>query len=227
MPSTKSSSMPKVWDSSTVMTPSLPTLSIASAMILPISGSLLAEMAGDLGDLVLGLDVARLVRDLLDDALDGLVDAALEQHRVGAGGDVAQAFLDDGLGQDGRGGGAVTGDVVGLGGDLLGELGAHVLVGVLELDLAGDGHAVLGDRGGAPLLVDDDVAALGAERHLDGVGELVDALLEATAGVLAETEDLRHVVFLLGSVAGGQDEVLLAADLDLGAAVLAERCRPR
>ena len=32
MPSTKSSSMPKVWDSSTVMTPSLPTLSIASAM---------------------------------------------------------------------------------------------------------------------------------------------------------------------------------------------------
>ena len=31
--------MPKVWDSSTVMTPSLPTLSIASAIIAPISGS--------------------------------------------------------------------------------------------------------------------------------------------------------------------------------------------
>ena len=37
--------MPKVFDSSTVMTPSLPTLSIASAMSSPISGSLLAEMA--------------------------------------------------------------------------------------------------------------------------------------------------------------------------------------
>ena len=36
--------MPKVWDSSTVMTPSLPTLSIASAIISPISGSA-AEMA--------------------------------------------------------------------------------------------------------------------------------------------------------------------------------------
>ncbi len=35
--------MPKVWDSSTVMTPSLPTLSMASAIISPISGSA-AEM---------------------------------------------------------------------------------------------------------------------------------------------------------------------------------------
>src|SRR6266568_1216759 len=44
MPSVNSSSIPKVWDSSTVMTPSLPTLSIASAMVLPISASC-AEMA--------------------------------------------------------------------------------------------------------------------------------------------------------------------------------------
>ena len=31
--------MPKVWDSSTVMTPSLPTTSMASEILLPISGS--------------------------------------------------------------------------------------------------------------------------------------------------------------------------------------------
>jgi hypothetical protein len=31
-------------------------------------------------------------------------------------------------------------------GDLLDQLGAHVLVRVLELDLLGDGDAVLGDR---------------------------------------------------------------------------------
>src|SRR5687767_15282772 len=35
MPSVSSSSSPKVFDSSTVMTPSLPTLSMASAMISP------------------------------------------------------------------------------------------------------------------------------------------------------------------------------------------------
>ena len=43
MPSTNSMSMPKVCDSSTVMTPSLPTRSMASAIRAPISGSA-AEM---------------------------------------------------------------------------------------------------------------------------------------------------------------------------------------
>ncbi len=44
MPSTMSSDVSSVRASSTVITPSLPTLSIASAMILPIVSSLLAEM---------------------------------------------------------------------------------------------------------------------------------------------------------------------------------------
>src|SRR3954469_10828106 len=45
MPSTSSSSFSRPLPSSTVMTPSLPTLSIASEIVLPISGSALAEMA--------------------------------------------------------------------------------------------------------------------------------------------------------------------------------------
>ena len=44
MPSTTSSDVSSVLASSTVITPSLPTLSIASAMILPIVRSLLAEI---------------------------------------------------------------------------------------------------------------------------------------------------------------------------------------
>src|SRR5215210_1780383 len=44
MPSVYSFSRPRLWPSSTVMTPSLPTLSITSAMISPTSGSA-AEMA--------------------------------------------------------------------------------------------------------------------------------------------------------------------------------------
>ena len=107
-----------------------------------------------------------------DDGVGGLLDAALEQHRVGAGGDVLQAFVDDGLGQHGGGGGAVAGDVVGLGGGFLEQLGAHVLEGVLQLDFLGHGHAVVGDGGGAPLLVQGDVAALGAEGGLDGLASM-------------------------------------------------------
>ena len=128
-----------------------------------------------------------------DTALDRLLDAALEGHRVGAGGHVAQPFADQRLGQHGRGGRAVTGDVVGLLRYFLDQLGADLLVGVLELDLLGDADSVVGDRGCAPLLLQHDVAALGAERHLHGVGENVHAALEAAAGLLVERDHLGHL----------------------------------
>ena len=94
--------------------------------------------------------------------LDGEIDAALQVHRVHAGGDRLHALADDRLGEHGGGGGAVAGDVVGLRGDFAQHLRAHVLELVLELDLLGDGDAVLGDARSAEALVDDDVAALGA-----------------------------------------------------------------
>ena len=121
-----------------------------------------------------------LALDRLDRGGDGLLDAALEAHRVRAGGDVAHALVHHRLGQHGRRGGAVTGDVVGLGGDFLHELGAHVLERIVELDLLRDRHAVVGDRRCAELLVEDDVAALRPERDLDRVGQLVHAGLQGT-----------------------------------------------
>ena len=50
-------------------------------------------------------------------------------------------------------------------------------------------------RAGQPL--EHDVAALGPERHLDRVGELVDARRQQLAGLVVEEEDLSHVVQLL------------------------------
>jgi hypothetical protein len=126
------------------------------------------------------------------DGLDGLLDAALERHRVGAGGDVAQALAHERLGQHGRRGGAVTGDVVGLLGDLLDELGADLLVRVVELDLLGDRDAVVGDGGGTPLLLQHDVAALGTEGDAHGIGEHVHAPLETAASLFIESDDLGH-----------------------------------
>ena len=110
--------------------------------------------------------------------------------------------MDHGPRQHGGGGGAVSGDVVGLLGDLLDQLGADPLVGILELDLLGDRDAVVGDRGGAPLLLQDDVAALRAERDPHRVGQLVHAALEGPAGLLVERDDLGHRVFLLQGVVG-------------------------
>src|SRR6185369_4682997 len=136
--------------------------------------------------------------DVLDDGVDGNVDAALEVHRVHAGGNRLGAFAHDRLRQHGRGGGAVARGVVGLGGDFAQHLRAHVLELVFEFDFLGDGDAVLGDAGCAEALFDHDVAALGAERHLHRVGENVDAAQHAVAGVTGKFNVFgSHVALLL------------------------------
>ncbi len=109
-----------------------------------------------------------------------------EIHRVHAGGNQLDAFVDDGLAEHGRGRGAVTGDVVGLRGHGAQHLGAHVLELVFQLDLLGDGDAVLGDARGAERLVDHDVAALRTQRDLHRIGEDVDAADHLVAGIGGE-----------------------------------------
>ena len=47
--------------------------------------------------------------------------------------------------------------------------------GVFELDFLGDGHTVLGDRGAAEFLVENDVATARSEGGLDGFREFLDA----------------------------------------------------
>ena len=57
-----------------------------------------------------------------------------------------------------------------------------------ELDLLGDGDAVVGDGGGAVGALEGNVATLGAHGGGHGVGEGVDALGELGAGIGAERE---------------------------------------
>ena len=121
-----------------------------------------------------------------------LVDAALQVHRVGAGGHVLRAGRVDGLGQYGGGGGAVAGLVGRFRSHFLHELGAHVLDGVAQLNFLGHGHAVLGDGGRAEFLVDDDVAAFGAEGHFHGVRQFVHAGLQLGAAFGVELNVLSH-----------------------------------
>src|SRR4029079_1761894 len=125
-------------------------------------------------------------------------DAALELHRVVTGRDELGALAIDRLRENRRGRRAVAGVVRRLGSDFLDHLRAHVLELVLELDLLGDGDAVLGDRRGAPRLLDHDVAAARAEGDLHRVGEGVDPV-----------RDLRTGVFLKQNFLGSHDLVSL------------------
>ena len=171
-------------------------------MILPIDSSVLAEIEPTWAISLLVVVGLAVLLQLLDQCDDGLVDAALQVHRVHAGGHVLHAFAHDGLRQHGGGGGAVTGVVAGLGSDFLDHLGAHVLELVLELDLLGDRDTVLGDGGGAETALEHHVAALGAQRDLDRVGQDVHAFDHAVTGVAAEDDVFCcHVCFsgLLGN----------------------------
>ena len=148
----------------------------------------------DLGDLLLAADFLGLRGDAAADSAHGGLDAALDGHRVCAGGDVAEALADHGLREDRCRGRAVTGDVVRLGGRFLQELRTHVLVVVLQLDLLGDGHAVGADVRGAELLVQDDVPAARAQGDLDRVGQRVHADLERLSRLVAEKDLFRHLM---------------------------------
>jgi hypothetical protein len=137
----------------------------------------------DLGDLFVGGDLLGIGLEVIDHSFDGEVDAALEVHRVHAGGNRLRALADNRLRQNGGGGGAVARGVGGLGGDLAHHLGAHVLELVFELDFLGDRHTVLGDARGAERLVEHDVTALGAERNLHSIRQNVDAAQHTIARV--------------------------------------------
>ena len=151
----------------------------------------------DLRRLGLGGDLLAALLQFIDQCDDRLVDAALQVHRIHAGGNRLATLAHDGLRQDDRRGGAVAGDIVGLRGDLAHHLRAHVLELVGEFDLLGDGHAILGDARCAIALVQDHVATLRTERDLHRLGEYVDATQHALTGIVAEPNVFRcHLLIL-------------------------------
>src|SRR5690625_4213984 len=104
-------------------------------------------------NLLLGFNFRGGVQEFRADGLNGGIDPALERYGVGACGNVTQTLANHGLGQNGCGGRAVTGDVIGFLGNFLDELGTDLFVRIFEFDFAGDRHTIVRDGGCAPLLV--------------------------------------------------------------------------
>ena len=114
--------------------------------------------------------------------IHGLLHALLHDHGVSAGGHILHALPYQRLRQQGGGGGAVAGGIVGLGGNFLYQLGAHVLESVLQLNILGNGHAVIGDEGRAIFFIQYYIAALGPQGDLDGIRQLINTRLQCLAG---------------------------------------------
>ena len=148
---------------------------------------------GDLRDaLLVGLTGVAAASSASDTASAALLMPDAQGDRVGTGGDLPQPGLDDRLRQHGRGGGAVAGDVVGLGGHRLHQLRAEVLERVFQVDLAGDGDAVIGYHRTAVRLGQHHVAAARPQRDPHGVGELVDSGFHCPARSFVELNLLAH-----------------------------------
>src|ERR1700730_3676262 len=139
----------------------------------PISTSPLA-LTGDLGDLVIGRDLPRVLSDIIDDDAYRHIDTALQIHRVHAGDHRFRALMDDRLRENGRRGGAVAGELAGLHGNLLEHLGAHILKPIGEFDFFGDRNAVLADSGRSVRFVEKDISTFRSQCDLDRVCECVD-----------------------------------------------------
>src|SRR6266480_4694220 len=133
----------------------------------------------------LALNVLVELLDFLDGNFDGALDAALEGHRTCACCHCLYAFAENGLREHGCGGRAVAGNVRGLGSDLAHHLRAHIFERVLQFDFLCNGDAILGDDRRAELLLTHCVAALRAERDLDGVRQEIDAPQNGLAGMVA------------------------------------------
>src|SRR5579862_8752870 len=145
----------------------------------------------------LAIDAVAFFVDLAADDGDGLLDAALQGHWIGAGSDGLDAFTEDGLSQNRGGGGSVAGDVRRLGGDFTHHLCAHVLERVAQINFLGYGDAVFGDGRRTEFLFDNYVTTLGSEGDLHGIGQKVDAAEDRLTGFFSVNDLLCHCAYLL------------------------------
>ena len=78
--------------------------------------------------------------------------------------------MNHGLSQDGGSGRTIAGDVVGLVGDFIDELGTGILFLVLKFDLTGDGDTIVDDLRRSISGIQGDISAFWTQSEFDGVG---------------------------------------------------------
>ncbi len=110
---------------------------------------------------------------------------AAHAHRVGPHRGATHPLRDERLEEDHCGRRPVAGDVVGLRGDFLHYLGAHVLHLVGKRDVFGDRDAVVGNRRCTIAFIEDHIASARTDGDLHGVCHFVDTALECLAGLFS------------------------------------------
>src|SRR5215831_19160459 len=158
MPSTTSSSLSRLLASSTVITPSLPTFCMALAIMSPMAFSPLAEIVPTCA--ISAEPLTFFARFSMSETTSATALSMPRFRSIGFMPAATDFNPSRTMAWASRVAVVVPSPAVSF---------------VLELDLLGDGDAVLRRAGGAERLLEDDVAALRTERHLDRIGQDVYA----------------------------------------------------
>ena len=143
-------------------------------------------------DIRRAVNLLRIGLDGLNSGVNSLADALAYNDGVGTGGHIFHTLADKRLSEHGGCGGAVAGNVIGLGRNLFDQLGAHVLKGVIQFNFLSNGDAVICDERCAELLVQNNIASLRSECYLNGIGKFVNTGLKCFASILAVTNIFSH-----------------------------------
>ena len=146
----------------------------------------------DLCDREFAVDFFGTLFNFGNGGFDSLVDPFSQNDGVGACGEVFEAFADDRLRKHDRSRGAVARDVVGLRGNFLHELRAHVFERVFQLDFFGDGHAVVGDEGSPEFFIENHVSAFRPEGDFNSIRERIDARFQSLSRFVSVFDLFSH-----------------------------------
>jgi len=138
---------------------------------------------GNLSNLLRSGDLTLVLAEEVNDGLDSSLGTSSKIHGVAAGSNVLDGLGENGSTENSGGSGTVTSGLVGLGSNLLQKTSTQVLKLVTENNGLGNGNTILGDLGGTKGLLNENVAALGAESDRDGPGKSVDTLEEGSTAL--------------------------------------------
>src|SRR6056297_1347063 len=108
---------------------------------------------------------------IIDHSLSSFVYSAFNSHGIALSRYQFQAFVKDGLSQNGGRCGTITGIVTSLASYFIDHLGTHVLELVLKLDLFGHSHTVLGDCRRTKGLINNHIPATWSESYFNRVSK--------------------------------------------------------
>ena len=141
---------------------------------------------------MLAVYLAAHARNGLNRGIRSLLHALSQNNGVCSRRQVLHTLMDHRLGQNRRRGSSVSGHVVGLRCHFLYKLCAHILKGILQLDLLRNGNTVVGNQGSAVLLVKHYVSSLGSKGHSYSICQLVYTGLQCSSSLYAILNFLCH-----------------------------------